>query len=416
MMKTTVPSRLIGPFSQILTMRGIPAAGPVPDDRLEILVNGGIVISDGVIKKIGSFDILLKEAIADKIPVDEIEGPSVVMPGLIDCHTHVCFAGDRSRDYALRVSGTPYLEIAKRGGGILNTVEKTRAATEDELTTCLRSRCDRMIRDGITTCEVKSGYGLNLEDEVKMLKAVRRVDKAHAVDLIATCLAAHVRPNEFSDDKAYLDFLTSELLPKIIGENLARRVDAFVDDGAFGEKDALTYLSAAKRLGFSVTVHADQFKKGGSTVAAEMGAVSADHLEAAGNAEFAALKKGGVIAVALPGASLGLGMGFAPARKILDAGLPLAIASDWNPGSAPMGDLLMQAAVLGANQKLTTAETLAALTVRAGTALELPDRGLLSDGSGADFILFETDDYRDILYHQGRLKPARVWKNGAPAF
>jgi imidazolonepropionase len=397
-------------------MRGLPATGPIRDDQLELIVDGGILVTDGTIGKTGAFDELLKEAIADKIPVEEIEEPAVVMPGLIDCHTHACFAGNRSRDYALRVSGMPYLEIAKRGGGILDTVEKTRAASEDELTASLRSRCDRMLSDGITTCEVKSGYGLNLKDEVKMLKAIHRAGKVHAVDLVATCLAAHVRPREFSNDKVYLDFLVTELLPKLIQEGLARRVDAFVDHGAFDEQDALAYLNAAKRLGFSVTVHADQFKTGGSLVAAETGAVSADHLEASGDDEFAALKKNGVIAVALPGASLGLGMGFAPARKILDTGLSLAIASDWNPGSAPMGDLLMQAAVLGAHQKLSTAETLAALTARAGAALELPDRGIISGGMKADFILFPTDDYRDILYHQGRLKPAHAWKNGTLIF
>jgi imidazolonepropionase len=195
-------------------------------------------------------------------------------------------------------------------------------------------------------------------------------------------------------------------------QGLAKRVDVFVEDTAFTEKEALDYLLAAKEMGFEATVHADQFSTGGSKVAAEAGAVSADHLEASGEEEINLLKEAGVVATVLPGASLGLGMKFAPARTMLDSGLCLAIATDWNPGSAPMGDLLLQAALLGAAEKLTTAETLAAITTRAANALHLFDRGVLAKGFIADMVAFQIDNYNEILYAQGKLKPTLIWKKG----
>lgn len=403
---------LLGPFAQIVTMRGLPTRGPLKDERLEIIPKGGVWIENGLIAAIGPFAALARRAKKEKIKIHEIETPAVLLPGFIDCHTHICFAGTRAKDYALRVAGTSYLDIAKQGGGILDTVGKTRKASLTELTRTLATRANRHLADGVTTCEVKSGYGLSVKDEIKMLTAIKNVDQTHALDLIPTCLAAHVKPPEYADHASYLSAMAEELLPQVFAKNLARRVDAFIEDGAFSAAVARDYLQKAKALGFDLVLHADQFGSGGSRFAAEMGAVSADHLENLDEADLAALKSADVVAVALPGASLGLGMGFAPARKILDTGLTLAIASDWNPGSAPMGDLLMQAAVLGAAQKLTLAETLAGITVSAARALKLTDRGSLTVGHLADAVAFATADYRDVLYHQGRLKPCAVWKGG----
>lgn len=393
-------------------MHGLPERGPIDDARLKIIADGGVLIAGDTIAHVGNFEQLRRDAAIKNLSIEEVQNPSVLLPGFIDAHTHICFAGNRARDYALRVAGTPYLEIAKQGGGILDTVSKTRLASEDALTDLLISQLDRHLSDGVTTCEVKSGYGLSLNDELKMLNAIRRAAQLHPASVIATCLAAHVRPKEFSDNASYLKMIVADLLPQVKKESLAERVDIFVEDGAFTPEEAISYLKAAKDLGFKSTVHADQFHCGGSRVAAQTGAISADHLEASGDNELAQLKSAGVIATALPGASLGLGMSFAPARKILDTGLSLVIASDWNPGSAPMGDLLLQAAVLGANQKLSFAETLAAITCRASHALSLKDRGSLTTGNRADFIAFPTTDYRDILYHQGRLKPSQVWTCG----
>jgi imidazolonepropionase len=270
----------------------------------------------------------------------------------------------------------------------------------------------RHLQEGVTTCEVKSGYGLSVEAELKMLEAIKQVADNQAIDLITTCLAAHICPPEFADQKDYLNYILEHLLPEIQRLNLSKRVDIFVEETAFSEEYAKYYLLLAQEMGFSIAIHADQFSTGGSALAVEVGAVSADHLEASTEREMDSLAKSNTVAVVLPGASLGLGMAFAPARQLLDKGCCVAIATDWNPGSAPMGDLLMQAAVLGASQKLSTAEVFAGITYRAAAALELNDRGVLSPDYQANMIAFATNDYREILYQQGKLKPKFVWKRG----
>ncbi|MCX2740350.1 imidazolonepropionase [Pontibacter anaerobius] len=409
---TNATHTLIGPFSQVVTMTNLPEAGAIQDEQLQVEERAGVLVQEGKVLKVGKYDQLHREALENKYKLELIEEPMVLLPGLIDAHTHICFAGSRANDYAMRVAGKSYLEIARSGGGILDSVRKTREATLVELVDLLKKRCDRHLHEGITTCEVKSGYGLTVEEELKMLEAIKLVNKHHALDLIPTCLAAHMLPPEHTDAKVYLEEVLTELLPQIQEQELANRVDIFVEETAFKEEEALEYLHAAKEMGFDITVHADQFSTDGSRVAAEVGAISADHLEASGEEEIELLKNAGVVATVLPGASLGLGMHYAPARKMLDGGLCLAIATDWNPGSAPMGDLLMQAAVLGAAEKLTTAETLAAITTRAARALNLSDRGELAKGKMADMIAFPTENFKEILYFQGKLKPSKVWKSG----
>ncbi|MBA9076334.1 imidazolonepropionase [Rufibacter quisquiliarum] len=406
------PFTLIGPFAQIITMAGLPDQGPIADEQLQIVEQGGVLLKGEVIEAVGVYQDLLAQAQANQYQVQEITSPMVLMPGLIDAHTHLCYAGSRANDYALRVAGKSYLEIARSGGGILDTVRKTRAANLKELVALLTSRCERHLQEGVTTCEVKSGYGLTVADELHMLEAIQEVNQRHALDLVPTCLAAHMRPPEFSESNAYLNHVLKELLPVVKGRKLAQRVDIFIEDTAFTETESLAYLQAAKAMGFDLTVHADQFSTGGSQVAALAGAVSADHLEASTPVEMALLREAGVVATVLPGASIGLGMQYAPARQMLDSGLCVAIATDWNPGSAPMGDLLLQAALLGAAQKLTMAETLAALTVRAARALNLHDRGSLAAGKLGDLIAFPTDTYQEILYFQGKMKPQQIWKRG----
>jgi imidazolonepropionase len=222
-----------------------------------------------------------------------------------------------------------------------------------------------------------------------------------------------MKPRDFlGSNSEYLELIIQELFPVMKKEKLTNRIDAFIEKSAFSPEEIKPYFQKAKELGFELTVHADQFSVGGSKVAVEFEARSADHLEASGDAEIQVLAKSNTIAVALPGASLGLGCAFTPARKLLDQGGALAIASDWNPGSAPMGDLLAQASILATFEKLSTAEVLAGITFRAAAALGLSDRGKLSQGQLADFILFPTSDYREILYQQGKLKPLQVWKNG----
>jgi len=403
---------LIGPFAQVLTMEGTNPSGPLKDSDLEIIEGGGIVVDRGQIVRVVRY-VDLDEFSGNRI---EFESPCVAMPGFIDCHTHICFAGSRAAEYAMRLNGATYQQIAAGGGGILSTVKKTRAATLEELSGQVVRHARMMLEWGVTTAEVKSGYGLTIESEVKMLKAIQNASLSQAVSLIPTCLAAHTLPPEYRNRSDYLNHLAEALFPRLLQEELTRRIDIFVEEGAFSTDEARNYLLKAQDKGFDVVIHGDQFSVGGSLLASELKALSVDHCEQIEFEQAKLLKDQGVIPVALPGASIGLGMKFAPARMLLDEGLPLVIASDWNPGSAPMGNLLVQAAILSAFEKLTMAETFAAMTTRAAKALRLADRGSLRPGQRADFIIFPTADYREILYRQGALRPSCVYIEGEPVY
>jgi imidazolonepropionase len=403
----------IGPFAELLPMDELPLKGALREEALKVWHQQGVLVRDGKILEIGRHEKLLEKAREVGAKTTIFKTPVVGLPGFVDCHTHICFSGSRARDYALRNAGSSYLEIAKAGGGIWDTVTKTRKASEEELVRGIIQRALRHLAQGVTTIEVKSGYGLDIEQELKMLRAIRKAGDVVPADLISTCLAAHMFPRDFEGDRAtYLKLLGNELLPRIREEELSNRVDAFLEEGAFTAQDISPYFHKAKELGFEITVHADQFTTGGSRVAIDFEALSADHLEASTDTEIRALARSEVIPVALPGASIGLGCGFTPARALLDAGASLAIASDHNPGSAPMGQLLTQAAILGAQQKLTTAEVFAGITFRAAAALNLQDRGVLKKGKLADLIAFPTGDYREILYNQGSLQPSHTFKRG----
>ncbi|ASZ11641.1 imidazolonepropionase [Chitinophaga pendula] len=404
---------LTGPFSQLLPLEGMPLKGAIPDEQLTVIGQAGIVTSGELIVAVGDFQQLRTDY--PDAEVHFLDKPAVLLPGFIDCHTHICFDGSRSRDYAMRIAGKSYLEIARSGGGIWDSVTKTRTADVHTLAGNTVARANRHLQEGVTTIEVKSGYGLNLEGEINMLRAIRKAAAHTPATLIPTCLAAHMKAKDFDgSEQAYLDWVIGELLPLIQQEQLTHRVDIFIEETAFSPALAQDFLLRARQMGFVSTVHADQFSAGGSAVAVAAGALSADHLEASGPQEIALLGNADIAAVVLPGASLGLGMAYAPARKLLDAGASVVIASDWNPGSAPMGDLLMQAAVMSAAEKLSTAEVLAALTYRAAPALQLRDRGVLAAGYVADMQAYPCADHRDILYYQGKLKPHMVWKNGQP--
>lgn len=405
---------LIGPFTQLLPLARLSVRGALRDEQLDIIKDGGILVADSKIVEVGRFHELYGAYVGSGLNVEEVNEPAVGLPGLIDCHTHLCFAGSRARDYAARNGGKTYQEIAAAGGGIKDTVHHTRAASYSELSISLAARLDRHLRNGITTVEVKSGYGLTVEDELRMLRIIRQTGEAHVADVVATCLAAHVIPPEMDNEETWLKTILKELVPVVKEEKLARRFDIFVEEGTFTVAHSRPFLEELKNRGFQITVHGDQFTTGGSQLAVDVGALSVDHLEASGTAEIEALALSDTIAVALPGASLGLGCAFTPARRLLDRGASVAIASDWNPGSAPMGDLLTQAAILGTFEKLSATEVFAGVTFRAAAALGLNDRGRLVSGAVADVVTFPTNDYREILYQQGQLKPSQIWKNGFP--
>lgn len=406
---------LIGPFKQIIPMTGIKLKGAISDNELEVIIEGGIVIENKEILATGNFDDLKSEYPQAEIQL--LKGNHVCLPGFVDAHTHICFGGSRAKDYAMRNAGKTYLEIAKAGGGIWDTVTETRKASTEELTKNTIKRANRHLKNGTTTLEVKSGYGLTVDEELKMLRAIKKANEKAMPELISTCLAAHMLPKDFEGtEKEYLKLISEKLFPVLKEENLTHRIDAFIEQSAFSADDIQAYFIKASNMNFDITVHADQFSTNGSKVAVNHKAISADHLEASTDTEIELLANSDTIAVALPGASIGLGCDFTPARKLLDAGAALAIASDHNPGSAPMGDLLTQASILGTFEKLTNAEVLAGITFRAAAALKLEDRGKLEAGLLADLAVFHSDNYQDILYNQGNLKPCMIWKNGELVF
>ena len=388
-------------------MVNLPERGAISDNSLEIIDDGGVVIEDGKIIEVGDFLSLSK----NDLDVREITYPCVLLPGFIDSHTHVCHYGNRSDEYAKRNSGISYQQILEEGGGIHNTMNSTSNSTDEQLTDDTLNRLKRHFQEGVLTCEVKSGYAPNLEDEVRMLRIINEIDSSNDIDLIPTCLAAHVTPKKYESSKKYLDSIVNDLLPIIKEENLSNRVDIFIEEKAFSITEASNFLEKIKN-DFYITAHANQFTSGGLKVGVDNGAVSVDHLEVITDQEIDYLSKSDTTGVVLPGCSLGLGIPFAPARKLLDYNCKVSIASDWNPGSAPMGDLLMQASLLGSTEKLSNTEVLAGITCRSANALSLEDRGSLENGKIADMIGFKTNDFRDILYNQGKLKPSFICKRG----
>ncbi|AZA62303.1 imidazolonepropionase [Chryseobacterium indoltheticum] len=404
--------KLIGPFKQVVTLANLPLRGKLSDEQLEIIVDGGILINENTIEKIGNFETLKSEN--QNIEIDYVEDEQIVLPAFVDSHTHICFGGNRANDFAMRNAGKTYLEIAESGGGIWSSVQHTRNASEEELLKTLLERIDFLISLGITTIEVKSGYGLDVENELKMLRMIKKAQEQTKATLVPTCLSAHLKPRDFSgSNEDYLNYILTEILPKVKEENLAKRVDIFIEKSAFQPEESKVFLLKTKDLGFEITVHADQFTPGSSRIAVEVGAKSADHLEATIDEDIEFLAQSETVATALPGASLGLGEKFTPARKLLDAGAIVAIASDWNPGSAPMGNLITQASILATFEKLTTAEVLAGMTFRSAFALGLEDRGQLKSGLKADFVTFKTNNFQNVLYNQGSLKADSVYIDGA---
>lgn len=403
--------KLIGPFRQVVTLANLPLRGKLSDEQLEIITDGGILVNNDTIQKVGNFELLKSEH--PNIEIETIEGEQIVLPAFVDSHTHICFGGNRANDFAMRNAGKTYLEIAESGGGIWSSVQHTRNASEEELLKTLLERIDFLISLGITTIEVKSGYGLDVENELKMLRIIKKAQEQTKATLVPTCLSAHLKPRDFEgNNEEYLQYILTEILPKVKEENLAKRVDIFIEKSAFQPEESKDFLLKTKDLGFEITVHADQFTPGSSRIAVEVGAKSADHLEATIDEDIEFLAQSETVATALPGASLGLGEKFTHARKLLDAGAIVAIASDWNPGSAPMGNLITQASILATFEKLTTAEVLAGMTFRSAFALGLEDRGRLAKDLKADFVTFKTNNFQNVLYNQGSLKAENVYIDG----
>ena len=382
--------------------------------ELAIINDGAMLIRNGRIVQTGARGEIEPLIDAECEVVDA--GGRVVMPGFVDAHTHPVFAGNRADEFEMRAAGKSYQEIAASGGGIRSTVHKTRAASEDELFTASRRYCEWFLRAGTTTIEAKSGYGLTLEDEMKMLRVIRRLDAETPLRYVPTFLGAHVVPDEFNDNRsAYVELIVNEMIPLVAREGLARFCDVFCEGGAFDVDESRRILQAARANGMGLRVHADQLSlSGGSRLAAELGATTADHLEYASRSEISMLKSANVQPVLLPASVLMIGSRRYPdARAMIDEGLAVVLATDFNPGSSPTPSMLLVLSLASTQMKMTPAEAITAATINAAYSLGLgAEIGSLESGKRADFVIHDCDDYRELGYFAGIEHPGAVYVEG----
>jgi len=400
---------LITNAAQLVTLAG-PARPRTGREmrELAIIANGALLVRDGAIAALGASSEVERLASPEALRLDA-EG-RVVMPGFVDAHTHPVFAGTREDEYEMRAEGATYQEIAARGGGIRASVRKTRAASADELFLMALPRVGWLLEHGTTTIEAKSGYGLTLEDELKILRVIRRLNQETPLTLVPTFLGAHEIPDEYRGTAVgecradYIRLLIDEMLPRVAVERLARFVDIFCESHVFTVAEARHILGRAKQLGLGLRLHADQLTLGGGgRLAAELGARTADHLEWIDDDGIRLLAESQVMAVLLPGAVFNLGLTrYAPARQMIEAGVSVVIATDFNPGSSPTPSMQMALAIACTQMRMRPAEAITAATINAAYSLDLGQQiGSLEVGKQADVVVFDVTDYRQIPYFFG---------------
>jgi len=406
---------LIKNIKQLVTVRsdGKPVKSGKEMRDLGVIENATVVIENGLFKWIGKsaeFTQTLNEHI-DIIDASDLVG----LPGFVDSHTHLLFAGTLEDEFTMLAEGKTYQEISQADGGILNTVQATRTATKKELKRLARRHLDTMLTEGTTTVEIKSGYGLNEKDEIKMLEAINDLNDECLMDIVPTFLGARAVPPEFIDNPdGYIELICTRMLPYIAQRKLAKFCDAFCEQGYFSIEQCKKILKTAKSLGMNIKVHADQFTQiGASKLAAEMGALSADHLEQIDDAGIAAIKQSGTIATVLPGVSFFLHNRYPPARKIIDAGIPLSIASNFNPGSCMSYSMPMMITIACTQMSMTPEEAITASTLNGAAALGLLEKfGSIEVGKQADIVLYDIPSYRYLAYHFGTNHVVKVIKHG----
>jgi imidazolonepropionase len=404
--------------AQLLTLRS-DQTGPRSGKHLEdlgIIEDGAVAISGDKIAAVGKTqDILDEIKITGETKVIGAKG-KVVLPGFVDCHTHPVFAGTREDEFEMRIKGKTYQDIAAAGGGIKSSVKNLRSKSKEELIQLALPRLDRMLSYGTTTIEAKSGYGLSLEDEIKMLEVIEELNRIHPIDLIPTFLGAHEVPEEYKNNrKGYIKLITERMIPEVAKRKLAVFCDIFCEKGVFDIEESREILKAAKDHGFGLKVHADQLSAlGGSKLAAELGAISADHLEFIDDEGIERMKEAGVIGVLLPGACFGLGMKeYPPARKMIERRLPVALATDFNPGSSMTESMPMILSLACLMMRMTPAEATVASTVNSAYAVDKGnDIGSIEVGKKADMVIWDVQNYKEIPYHFGVNLVDRVIKDG----
>ncbi|MEO5721972.1 MAG: imidazolonepropionase [Chthoniobacterales bacterium] len=405
--------------AQLATMSG-PARPRVGGEmgELGIIADGGMLVRDGVIVSTGSSDAI-KQVMGDKAEIIDASG-HVVLPGFVDAHAHPVFDGNRVDEFEMRAHGASYEEIAAAGGGIRSTVRKTRAATAAELKTQALKHARWFLECGTTTVEAKSGYGLSLESELKILRVIRDLGTESPLEFVPTFLGAHAFPEEYQNDPLrYVELVVNEMLPAVAAERLAEYCDIFCERGYFDVETARGILQAAQGHGLGLRMHVDQLSNsGGAQLAAELSAVTADHLEQTEDDGIAALQRANVQPVLLPGSVYALGKTRYPrARAMIDAGLAVVLATDFNPGSSPTPSMPMMLSLAATQMKMTPAEGVTAATINAAYSLGRGDRiGSLEGGKRANFSIFDCADYRELAYIFGLPQTRAVYIRGECAF
>ncbi|MGB9976361.1 imidazolonepropionase [Thermovenabulum sp.] len=400
----------------LATPKGNKAKGGLQQGEISLVKNAFVAIKDGKVVYIGDETKKSnKDYLRENFPYKEIDAEGkLVTPGFVDPHTHLIFAGWRQKELTLKLKGYKYLDILKMGGGILYTVEKTRNATLQELVENAKKSLKIMLSYGTTTCEAKSGYGLNVEDELKILQAIKILNQIQPVEIVPTFMGAHAVPKEYKDKKEYIK-LIKEMMPRIKEEGLAEFCDVFCEEGVFDLKESEEILREAKKCGLTPKIHADEITPmGGAKLAAKVGAISAEHLIHADEEGIEEMAKNNVIAVLLPGTSFYLGEDFAKAEIFKEKNVPIALATDFNPGSSPNESLQIVVNLACLKYKLTPEEVLTAVTLNAAAAINRASTiGTIEEGKNADIIIWEADDLDFICYHYGTNLVNKVVKKGA---
>lgn len=402
--------------SQLATLKG--TNGPrakMEMSELGIIEDGSILIEDGVIKAVGTTKEL-EELYSKRSDIHIIDAQNhLVTPGLIDPHTHVVYGGSREREFEMRLEGASYMDIMNAGGGIHATTRMTREASENELVEQTTRRLDSFLMHGVTTVEAKSGYGMNLETELKQLRVVKQLNDLHPIDLVPTFMGAHAVPTEYKDrEDQYVDYVIDQLLPRISAEGLAEFNDVFCEKGVFTPEQSERILLAGKKLGLTPKIHADEIESyGGAELAAKVGAISAEHLLKATDTGIQAMAESDVIACLLPATALYLRETAAQGRKMIDSGVAVAISTDCNPGSSPTTSMPLVMNLACISMRLTPAEALTAATYNAACAIKRENViGSLEVGKQADLVMWDVKNYQELQYLFGVNHVHTVWKKG----
>lgn len=392
--------------------KGSKALGGLGQSSVTSIKNASVLMEDGVITQVKQGELTAQELAGCE--VIDAQG-RLVTPGLVDAHTHLVFGGWRAHELEQKLKGVPYLDILKAGGGILSTVKETRESSQEDLVKKAQLALAEMLSLGTTTCEAKSGYGLNLADEIKQLRAARELNAIQPVEVVSTLMAAHALPPEYQQDRrGFLDLIKQEILPKVTEENLAEFCDVFCEEGVFTVEESKELLLFAQQMGLKSKIHADEIMPiGGSELAGELQAVSAEHLIAIRESGIKALRQGGTIACLLPATSFYLDKPFAPARQMINEGVPVAVATDFNPGSCPSLNLQLCMNLACYKYKMQPEEVLCAVTLNAAAAINRADRiGTVEQGKQADLVIWDAPDLAQLCYRFGSNLVATVIKKG----